>query len=184
MSKVLMIGGIKNSLKFLVGAIIILFVIAPYLHIFMESQDTNKVFGFKNMRSFMYVIGLPLSLFLCSSLLLMAAQYIKEKQIKIFFTIVAFLFFWSSFFQFIWIFWDRQDLPRVYYYSSLIILSLGVSLLYHKLFVWRRDITLKLQKVVDSLSRFSFITAKRHINPRSKEQYNKDLLQTLKEGMK
>ena len=32
-SKYLVIRGVKNSLKFTVGAIIILFVIAPYLHI-------------------------------------------------------------------------------------------------------------------------------------------------------
>ncbi|CAL2078168.1 hypothetical protein [Tenacibaculum sp. 190524A02b] len=174
---------IKLTLKIFIGAVIILFVIAPYIHIFSDKTDRIKVFGFRNLRSFLYVIGLPMSLFLCSTLLFIASKYIEEKFVKSFFTKVSFLFLWSSFFQFIWIFWDRKDLPKSAYYISIIILSVVITLVFKQLLVARKSMLLKLKNAIASLSRFSFIDAKKHIKSDSKDAYNKELLATLKKGM-
>ncbi len=107
----------------LLGAIIVMAVIAPYIHIFLDRKDTVEVFGFRNLRNFLYAIGLPISLFFCASLLFYTTKYIKEDSPKLYLKIVSSLFLWSSFFQFIWIFWDRQDLDKSFYYFSMIMLS-------------------------------------------------------------
>ena len=44
------------------GAVILLSFIAPYSHIFFDKASTIKVFGFNNLRTFMYAIGLPCSI--------------------------------------------------------------------------------------------------------------------------
>ena len=102
----------------LIGAIILLAFIAPYLNIFLDKTSTVKVFGFKNFRTFRaYVIGLPSSLMVCSFLLL----YISLKTKYSIGRLASCLFLYSSFFQFIWIFWDAPDLPKTLYHISIAI---------------------------------------------------------------
>ncbi|WP_348707012.1 hypothetical protein [Tenacibaculum sp. 190524A02b] len=124
-----------------------------------------------------------MSLFLCSTLLLIASKYIEEKYVKSFFTNVSFLFLWSSLFQFIWIFWDRQDLPKSAYYISIIFLSATSALLFRKVLISRKRLILKLRSALNEISKFSFITAKKHIKPESEKDYQNDLLLSLKKGM-
>lgn len=101
----------------LIGAIILLAFIAPYLNIFLDKTSTVKVFGFKNFRTFTYVIGLPSSLMVCSFLLL----YISLKTKYSIGRLASCLFLYSSLFQFIWIFWDAPDLPKTLYHISIAI---------------------------------------------------------------
>ena len=101
----------------LIGAIILLAFIAPYLNIFLDKTSTVKVFGFKNFRTFTYVIGLPSSLMVCSFLLL----YISLKTKYSIGRLASCLFLYSSLFQFIWIFWDAHDLPKTLYHISIAI---------------------------------------------------------------
>ena len=79
----------------LIGAIILLAFIAPYLNIFLDKTSTVKVFGFKNFRTFTYVIGLPSSLMVCSFLLL----YISLKTKYSIGRLASYLFLYSSFFS-------------------------------------------------------------------------------------
>ncbi|WP_430412839.1 hypothetical protein [Kordia sp.] len=106
------------------GAIIVLSFIAPYIHIPLSKTSIVKVFGFRNLRSFMYASGTPYSLLVCSFLLILASKYIFESVPKIFFKICGLVFLYSSIFQFIWIFWAATDLPKSAYYSSITVLSL------------------------------------------------------------
>lgn len=177
-------GGIKICLQILVAITVVAFIIAPYVHVFLEKTSTEKIFGFKNLKFFMYVIGLPMSLFLCSTLLLVASKFIKEKFVKVFFTTISFLFVWSSFFQFVWIFWQGEDLSKFTYYFSIFFLSAVMSLCFRYLINARKSYLLKLQNIVHSLSRFSFINAKKFIKEDNKESYDKELLVTLKKSMK
>ncbi|CAL2086913.1 Oxygen sensor histidine kinase NreB (modular protein) [Tenacibaculum sp. 190524A02b] len=135
----------KKLYKLLLISITLLFVIAPYIHIFLDKKSKVKIFGFKNARYFMYAIGTPLSLFLCSLFLLMATKHIKEKYNKSFYSTVSFLFTWSCFFQFIWIFWDRQDLPKPTYYFSIVILSVIISKVFIQ-FLHKRKSALDIAK--------------------------------------
>ncbi|MGH1384000.1 hypothetical protein [Kordia sp.] len=118
----------------LVGAIIVISFIAPYIHIFLSKTSKDKVFGFNNLRAFTYASGTPYSLLICSSLLILASKYIFERVPKICFKICGHIFLYSSIYQFIWIFWAASDLPKPAYYSSIAILSLIPILISNKIY--------------------------------------------------
>lgn len=118
-----------TDLKFIIiGALILIAFIAPYLHIFLPKESTVKVFGFRNFRTFMYSFGLPLSLFACSNILIYASTFVKEFKKP--FTICGFLFNYTSIFHFVWIFWADTDLSRTQYYISIVAISLVFTLVY------------------------------------------------------
>ena len=121
-------------LSVLVGAIIVLSFIAPYIHIILSKKSNIKVFGFNNLRGFMYAFGTPFSLLICSSLLTLASKYIFERVPKICFKICGLIFLYSSIFQFIWIFWAATDLPKSAYYISIAILSFVPILITNKIY--------------------------------------------------
>ena len=77
----------------IIGAIILLAFVAPYLNIFLDKTSTTKVFGFKNFRTFTYVVGLPSSLLVCSFLLLYISLKTKYKIGKL----ASYLFLLSGF---------------------------------------------------------------------------------------
>lgn len=121
-------------LIFLVGAIIVASFVAPYIHIFLSKTSKEKVFGFRNLRSFLYASGTPYSLLICSSLLILASKYIFERVPKLCFKICGLIFLYSSIYQFVWIFWASTDLPASAYYSSIAIFSLIPILITNKIY--------------------------------------------------
>ncbi|MCD8425737.1 hypothetical protein LNJ40_10555 [Tenacibaculum dicentrarchi] len=172
----------RKILIIITGAITILSVIAPYIHIFLDKTDQIKIFGFRNIRTFLYVLGLPISLFSCAVFLLYSTKFMNETSPKKYFKKISFLFLWSSFFQFIWIFWDKQDLPKVTYYIIILLISFFTTYYFKKAIGLRKETLIKLQNIVNSLSRFSIITVKKHIPKENQERYKKDLINALKEG--
>ncbi len=175
---------LKTLSNIILGVVIIAFITAPYLHMFVEKSSTEKVFGYKNIRYFVWIIGLPSSLLMCSLLLMKASSYIQEKNTKNFFTTISFLFIWSSLFQFIWIFWEIDDLPKSFYYASITILSCLTAIIFQKLILSKKETISKLRTIIDNLSRFSIISAKKYIEPEKEDAYNDELIETLKKGMK
>ncbi|SNR14455.1 membrane protein of unknown function [Tenacibaculum jejuense] len=177
-----MTEGRKRRNKVMISLIrIIIFtsVIAPYIHIFLSKKDTVNVFGFNNLRTFLFVIGLPISLFTCANVLLYITKFMEKNSPKIQVRIIAILFLWSSFFQFIWIFWDRQDLPKPLYYISIVVLSFVSTVTFNSFIHTRESTRVRLQKAVNAFSTFSFITAKKHIKTENIEAYEKELLSGL-----
>lgn len=116
------------------GAAILFAFAAPYLHMFLNKTSTEKVFGFLNMQSFMYAIGLPSSLMVCSCLLLHLSFKVKQRTVYM----ASFLFLYSSFFQFIWIFWYEPDLPKSLYFISVALGSLVASYLIYLIFRYQK----------------------------------------------
>ena len=112
------------SIHIVTGAIILLAFVAPYLNIFLDKTSTTKVFGFKNLRTFSYVIGLPISLLVCSFMLLYISLKTKYKIGKL----ASYLFLYSSLYQFIWIFWNAPDLPKKIYHISIAAASLVTTI--------------------------------------------------------
>jgi hypothetical protein len=120
-----------NFFYVFIGVIILLAFIVPYLSIFLDKTSTVKVFGFRNLRTFTYVIGLPSSLMVCSFLLL----YISLKTKYSIGRLASYLFLYSSLFQFIWIFWDAADLPKTLYHISIAIASLFTAIFITKILI-------------------------------------------------
>ena len=139
----------------LLGAVLLLCFIAPYIHIILSKEDTHKVFGFRNLRSFLYAIGLPISLFTCATLLLFAGKYVPSSIQKVYIKIGGFLFLYSAVFQFIWIFWATTDLSKGMYYLSIALISIVVTVLYIKTVQAYQDIVYRLKRIIRRL--FAFI---------------------------
>lgn len=158
--------------------------IAPYLHIELPKTSKVKVFGFRNLRSFMYAFGMPLSLFTCTSLFLYATSYIKEQKIKKIFLVISLMFNYTSIFHFVWIFWSQKDLPKGQYYLAISILSLVFVYTYYLFFRFRKSHVIKLQKALNTISHFAFIGVKKYIHPDKMEDYEKDSIQVLNKGRK
>ena len=151
--------GIKLGVL-VIGVIVVMCVIAPYIHIFLDKKDTVKVFGFRNLKTFLYSFGMPLSLFGCSSLLFYSVKDHKERFKKVCLQSASFLFLWSSFFQLIWVFWSGKDLSKSMYYVSMILLSISTSAIY-TVFVLKREstinsITSKYKSVVLMLNTYIY----------------------------
>ena len=172
---------IKGSITILIGAIILISVIAPYVHIFFSRDSAVKVFGFNNMRNFLYAIGLPCSLFVLSSTMLYISKYQREKFVKFLTEFISVIFLCSSIFQFFWIFIPQEDLPLSSYYFTIIIYSTSTTISFFLLFKKRKSLIDKLQKTVNALSVFSFIDAKKYVEKDNLEEYNKELYTKLNE---
>ena len=140
----------NNLIYILSGAAILFAFAAPYLHIFLNKRSTVKVFGFLNMQSFMYVIGLPCSLLVCSCLLLHLSLKVKERTVYM----AAFLFLYSSFFQFIWIFWYKPDLPKSIYFISVALGSMIASYLIYLIFRYQKKKEQQRLKKAQETKRF------------------------------
>lgn len=87
------------------------------------------------MRSFLYALGLPLSLFACSALLLISSKQIQKGILQIFCKYGGVIFSLSSIFQFIWIFWSQTDLSKTTYYLSILLISVIVTVLYYNVII-------------------------------------------------
>ena len=168
-----------NILFMLIGAIILIGFIAPYLHIEMDRTSTSKVFGFRNLRTFFYSIGIPTSLLICSSLFLYATNYINESRIKKYFVFVALLFCYNSFFQYIWIFWSESDLSRGTYYASIAGLSFGFCCAYYLLYKFYIPTIVKLKEALQEAISF-FVGAKKHIPKDNRKEYINEYFNALK----
>ncbi len=176
MSKAQMIG--VKILFTIIGVIILIGFIAPYLHIEMDKTSKIKVFGFRNMRSFLYSIGIPTSLLVCSSLFLYATNYIVESKMKKYFIFASLLFCYNSFFQYTWIFWAESDLSRGAYYASIAGLSLGFCGAYYLLYKFYVPTIVKLKDALQEAILF-FVGAKKHIPKENQKEYINDYFNAL-----
>ncbi len=92
-----------------------------------KEERLPRVFGFSNTRTFLAALGIPLSLFICSYILLYVSIFRLIKY-RTSFLIFSSLFLYSSIFQIIWVFWYRNDLPTHIYYTSIAISSILFTL--------------------------------------------------------
>jgi len=94
--------------------------------------EKYQFLGFSNLRRFLYAIGLPISLFICSFVLIFFSRFSTDKFVKkgSFITGVSFQF--TSLYFIIWTIWpfdpEKYDFKENVYFNILIISSLILSL--------------------------------------------------------
>lgn len=121
MSSLRLIANEIRVIYIICGVVILLSFIAPYSHIFFDKASTIKVFGFNNLRTFMYTIGLPCSILVCSYLLIISNMRAKTKLNRV----AGYLFLYSSIFHSIWLFVIRavENRPMTVPLKSMIFAS-------------------------------------------------------------
>ncbi len=177
---------LEGGNKLIIGAIFLLTLIcfiAPFIPILLDKNSEVEWFGFANLRFFLYAFGLPLSLFACSSFLLFVLKYINEIKFKLYFTIVALLFNYTSVFHFVWIFWIKApDFSEMHYYISIALISFIYIIVYYLFYKHYRLTISKLQNALNAISIFAFHGVKKHIEEDKLDAYAKDSIEVLKKG--
>ena len=174
--------GIDLRLIF-IGVVILVCLIAPYVHILVDNDSQVEWFGFSNLRVFLYSIGMPISLLCASCIILTATNFISDNKFKTYFISVALLFNYSSVFYLIWIFWSSSDLTETQYYMSIAGISLLFTIAYYIFYKHYHFTITKLQSALNAISRFAFIGVKKHIHPDKMKDYNIDSIKSLDDGM-
>ncbi len=94
--------------------------------------EKYQFIGFKNIRRFLFAIGLPIALFFCSFSLLFFSRYISDVFVKKGSFVVGFSFQFTSIYFILWIFWpfnsDMYDFGINTYYGVLIISSILLAI--------------------------------------------------------
>ena len=213
--KTLAIGVITKAILILIVSSAVVGSSAPFLHIFFEKtaneklsleraydegtidkdhylieknrlKEKYKFAGFTNIRRFFYAIGLPISIFLCSFILLICHKYIENINVKRGALVSGFCFQFTSLYFITWTIWaykKSEDFPIELYYCSIILISILASMSIYYILKTCLSKTEKLQKALNAISSFAFIGVKKHIHPNHFEAYEKDSIETLKKGM-
>jgi hypothetical protein len=107
--------------------------IAPFLHILPSKESTEKIFGFTNMRTFLYAIGFPFSLFTVSVFVAFLANLIELRPYKKALKIGSITFISVSVYFIIWTFWYKKDFNVYAYYSAMGLASITTSYFIYRL---------------------------------------------------
>lgn len=91
-----------------------------------ELKEKYEVFGFTNMRRFLFAIGVALALFCAASIFFMSLLFTEHKVLKKAFLISSVSFLLNGLYYIIWVFWENKDLPELAYH--LIIFTIAVLL--------------------------------------------------------
>lgn len=98
--------------------------IAPYAHIPFNTNDSEGVFGFTYMSSFLFAIGFPIFL-VCISVLLFYASGFMPIQLKKLFRVFSVLSGFTGFYFLVWAMNPlvEKDFHPAFYYGSMILIS-------------------------------------------------------------
>ena len=133
------------------GAIVA--AIAPFLHIFCSRESTTEIFGYSNMRMFLYSAGMPFTLFITSLILTFVSNYIGDKIVYKTIRNISFIILAVAAYYIVWVFWAKKDLNPLFYYGMLILTALSFSYFISKLMRFLATSSKKLLSISSKLPR-------------------------------
>jgi len=113
-------------------------------------KDNSRVFGWLTLRQFFIGFGIRLP-YLFFTLLIVYLIYkidTKDKYLNRTFIFLKIALFTISFYLIIWSFWDKQDFPKGYYYTTALFLGFIASLIVISFLEYRRTLEMKLKSIV------------------------------------
>ncbi|TPN82755.1 hypothetical protein [Aquimarina algicola] len=111
------------------------------MHIIPSKESTVKVFGFNNMRAFLFAIGFPLTLFILSIFGAFLANLLELKPYKRVVKLASITFTSVAVYFIVWTFWYRNDFNIYLYYIAICIVSILSS---YAIFMLLKPISKKL----------------------------------------
>jgi len=102
--------------------------IAPYAHIPFNTNDSEGIFGFSYMSSFLFAIGFPIFV-VCISVLLFYASGFMPEQLKKLFRVFAILSGFTGFYFLVWSINPlvEKDFHPSFYYGAMILISAALT---------------------------------------------------------
>jgi len=115
--------------------------------------DKNRIFGWKTWKKFLIGFGVRLPYLFFTLMIVFFIQKLdtKDKYLKRTFTFTTIALFTTSFYQLIWVFWDKQDFPKGYYYVTALALGFIASLIAVSFLKYRKSLELKFKGVINQL---------------------------------
>jgi len=151
-----------------------------------EKVDENRIFGWKTLRVFLVGFGIRLPYLLFSLIISFLIFKIKtdDKTLKKAFVYLQIGAYTTTFYNLAWCFWYSQDYPLETYRYAIIIVSALVATSVVYFISYRELFTMRLQKIVNALSRFTIIDARKYIKPESEKEYVSGYIEAIKKSMK
>ena len=116
-------------------------------------KEKYKVFGFSNMRRFVYAIGLPIALLLCSLLFLVISQFIYDRLAILGTSIAASIFLFTSLYFVLWTMWPydsgQDDFSETTYYWIMFLVSLAATVVVFLYTLSKSSYDLKISELVN-----------------------------------
>ncbi len=144
-----------------------------------EVKDKDKFLGFTNIQQFLGEFGWALGLFIYSLFNLSLGFLKKEfKGVQyLHITLLSISIFYLSY-----TIQPLQDFTKIQYYLASVLITSFIVLSAYLLVKKKNERVFKLQKIIDSLSRFAIIKVRDFISRDKIEEYNKEYLKALQKG--
>lgn len=89
-------------------------------------KEKYRYFGFTNKRRFLFSIGMPVSLFFCSFILIYISKFVVHRQVRAGAMISGITFHFTALYFIIWNLWALKkgsDFPEWAYYTTIVLVS-------------------------------------------------------------
>ncbi len=148
-----------------------------------EVVDKNRVFGWKTLKKFLIGFGvrIPYLFFTFIFIYLIKIINTQDKHLKRAFIFAQIALFTISFYLIIWSFWDKQDFPKGYYYTTALFLGFISSIATVSFLKYRTFIELKLKTIISTLIDFIVHSEKYMEDKKTKVAYFKDYMKKFDE---
>ncbi|WGF92492.1 hypothetical protein [Aequorivita marisscotiae] len=161
----------SNKINFYLIFLCIVAVLSPFLHVLYLTGDTEGIFGFAYMSSFMFSISLPL-MAISSGLILKFTKTIVIDEFKVIFGYIANTFLLVGFFFLIYTFAPMYDLSIYAYYVVLLILSLALTFIASKIHKAIITTEQRLKRIISKLFDFIILeTPRKHVSEEKQIDY-------------
>lgn len=163
---------IKNNSRISLYIIIlaIIAVLSPFLHVLFLINDTEGIFGFTYMSSFLYSLSLPL-MAICSGLLLKYASG-QIANFKLFFKFISYSFLFVGIFFMIYTFLPIYDFSTSVYFIGILIIAMILTVAIHYLHIAILTTEERLKKIISKLFDFIILeTPQKHVSEERQIDY-------------
>lgn len=94
-------------------------------------KEKYSVFGFSNMRRFLFAIGVALAVFCVASLFFISLITYDNRIIKKAFLFSAISFLLNGLYYIIWVFWDNNELPDWLYHFFILCIAILLTAVFY-----------------------------------------------------
>ncbi len=133
--------------RFFISLITVIGTIVPFIHIVFPNGYMPDVFGYNDLETFLFAIGMPISILMIGISLLLFSGLIEER-LRYFIRNTAFTSIFTGSFFIIWSLWYTKDLPPILYYLSLTVIALIVTLSFRWFFIKENHLRDKLKTAI------------------------------------
>jgi hypothetical protein len=146
-------------------------ILSPFLHVFYLFNETEGIFGFSFMSSFLFAISLPL-MAIATGLLLKFASTKLPTNLGFAFNYISNSLLFLGFFFLSYTFIPVIDLPVIVYFSSVAILSIILTVCTHYFHKAILTTEQRLKKIISKLFDFIILeTPRKHVSEEKQIDY-------------